>query len=282
MPATAASRTRLIIWLGIPLFAVVIIVSASALIWEVRTIALLQERNASLSRENGQLLRRIDDLTRDHPAAAGQPASPAAPAPRPAPDAATAEALAAEEQQVRRLSDSLAQSTAEAAQLQAKVTDLESQGASAAEENRRLSGALEQERKNLEDGRQAMEALRAQSKTDAGRVTDLESLNARLKAEAAAGRQSAAETQQTVSDLENIFRRREMYLNNILRRYREITEQYRAMSGVQDGRDRAATPLSSAEISRIQNSLALAEDDLKQLTTLSAQAQRLQKKLPAR
>lgn len=185
MPAPASSRARLIIWLGIPLFAVVIIVSASALIWEVRTIALLQERNASLSRENGQLLRRIDDLTRTPPALAGQPPSPAARAPRPEPDAATAEAL-------------------------------------------------------------------------------------------------AAETQQTVSDLENIFRRREIYLNNILRRYREITEQYRARSGVQDGRGRAANPLSSAEISRIQNSLDLAEDDLKQLTALSAQAQRLQKKLPVK
>lgn len=282
MPATASSRARLVFWLGIPLFAVVIIVSGSALIWEVRTIALLQEKNASLSRENGRLLRRIDDLTRTQPAPPEQPPSPAAPASRPAPDAATADALAAQEQQVRRLRDSLAQSAAEAAQLQAKVADLESQGASAAEENRRLSATLEQERQNLEDARGTMEALRAQSKTDAGHVADLESLNARLKAEAAAGQRSTAETQQTVSDLENIFRRREMYLNNILRRYREITEQYRAMSGVQDGRDRAATPLSSAEISRIQNSLALAEDDLKQLTALSAQAQRLQKKLPVK
>ncbi len=184
MPALASSRARLVVWLAIPLFAVVLIVSASTLTWEVRTISLLQERNASLSRENGQLLRRIDDLTPTPPAVAAPP-SPAAHTPRPEPDTAIAEA-------------------------------------------------------------------------------------------------PAAETQQTVADLENIFRRREMYLNNILRRYREITEQYRALSGVQDGRDRAATPLSSAEISRIQNSLALAEDDLKQLTALSAQAQRLQKKLPVR
>ena len=40
-------------------------------------------------------------------------------------------------------------------------------------------------------------------------------------------------------------------------------------------------PANSAEISRIQNAIALAEEDLKQIYALNAQAQRLQKKLPA-
>jgi len=39
-------------------------------------------------------------------------------------------------------------------------------------------------------------------------------------------------------------------------------------------------PVSSAEISRIQNAISLAEEDLKQIYALNAQAQRLQKKLP--
>jgi hypothetical protein len=108
----------------------------------------------------------------------------------------------------------------------------------------------------------------------------LEAANARLKEDAAAGKQSAVLTQQAVSDLESLFRRREMYLNNILRRYKEITEQYRAMSGVRDSRDGQAAPVSSTEISRIQNTIALAEEDLKQIYALNAQAQRLQRKLP--
>ena len=74
-----------------------------------------------------------------------------------------------------------------------------------------------------------------------------------------------------------------MYLNNILRRYREITEQYRAMSGVLDSRrDREAAPVGSTEIARIQNAIALAEEDLKQIDALNAQAARLEKKLPVR
>jgi hypothetical protein len=53
------------------------------------------------------------------------------------------------------------------------------------------------------------------------------------------------------------------------------------MSGVLDIRcDCAAAPVSGTEIARIQNTIALAEEDLKQINALNAQAQHLQKKLP--
>lgn len=283
LPMPGPAKIRVLVWFGIPLFVITIIVGGSGLVWEARTIARLQDNVAALSRENGQLLRRIDDLSRTQPAAAPElPAAPATRAPRPVPDAAAAEALSTAEQQVRHLHDSLAQSAAEAARLQAKVTGLESRLETAAEENRRLSAAVEAARKNLEDANQAMETLRAQWKAGSARLAEMENLNTRLKEEASAGKQLSAQTQQTISDLESVFHRREMYLNNILRRYKEITEQYRAMSGVRDGRDREAGPLSSAEISRIQNSISLAEEDLKQISALSVQAERLQKKLPVK
>jgi len=279
MRGPATTRARALIWFGIPILLIAVVVGVSGLVWEARTITRLQGQIASLSRENGQLLRRVDDLTRGQ-----QPAIPAEPAPavrasRPETDGDTSEALSSAEQQVRRLHESLAQSAADVTRLNSRVADLEARLESAAEDNRRLSTTVEEGHKNLEDASQTMESLRAQLKFNTSRIADLEGLNTKLKDEVAGGRQSAAQTQQTITDLEGIFRRREMYLNNILRRYREITEQYRAMSGVRDGRDREA-PLSSAEVSRIQNSIALAEEDLKQLTALAAQAQRLQKKLP--
>ena len=281
MPGPA--KTRVLVWFGIPLFVITLIVGGSGLVWEARTIARLQDHVAALSRENGQLLRRVDDLARAQPAATPDlPSTPTAHAPRLVTDAAAAQALSAAEQQVRRLHDSLAQSAAEAEHLQAKVDGLESRVETAAEENHRLSTAAEEDRKNLDDANQAMETLRAQLKAGGVRLAELENLNAKLKNEAANGRQSSAQTQQTIADLENIFHRREMYLNNILRRYKEITEQYRALSGVRDGRDREAGPQSGAEISRIQNSIALAEEDLKQISTLNVQAERLQKKLPVK
>jgi len=280
MPGPAPFRTYFIIWFGIPFLVLMLLLAGGSLFWEVRAIARLRDQVASLSRENAQLLRRVDDLTRAQPVApAEQPSAPAGRAPRPVTDAATAEALSTAEQQVRQLHDSLAASNTEAAHLQAKVADLESHAESAVEENRRLSAAVEEGRKNLEDANQTMEALQAQLKVNSARMADLENLNARLKEEAAAGKQSSTQAQQTVSDLAGIFRRREMYLNNILRRYKEITEQYRAMVGVRDGRDPQASPLSSPDLSRIQNAIALADEDLKQISALNAQAERLQKKL---
>ena len=281
MPGPA--KTRILVWYGIPLLVIMVVAAGSGLVWEARTILRLQDNIAALSRENGQLLRRVDDLTRARAApASAVPPMPGTSTPRLVPDPAAAEALSAAEQQLRRLHDSLAQSSAEATRLQAKVTELESRVEAEAETNRRLSAALEEERKNLADASQALETLRAQWKAGGARLADLESLNSRLKEEAVAGRQASSQTQQTLSDLQNIFHRREMYLSSILRRYKEITEQYRAMSGVRDGRDRDAAPLNSAEVSRIQNSIALAEEDLKQISALNAQAERLQKKLPVK
>ncbi|PYT26861.1 MAG: hypothetical protein DMG58_21550, partial [Acidobacteria bacterium] len=64
---------------------------------------------------------------------------------------------------------------------------------------------------------------------------------------------------------------------------REITEQYRAMSGVMASRrDRDVAPVGTTEIARIQNAISQAEEDLKQIDALNAQASRLEKKLPAK
>ncbi len=166
------------------------------------------------------------------------------------------------------------------ARLQSRVSELQAGVENATEENRRLAAAAEELKRNLADANQTIETIRAELKSNSGRMAEIESANARLKEQAALSGQSAAQLKQTSSDLEGLFRRREMYLNNILRRYREITEQYRAMSGVLDSRrDREAAPVRSTEIGRIQNAIALAEEDLKQIDALNAQAARLEKKL---
>jgi len=163
MPGLTPTHPRIVLWFGIPLFLIVIIVGGSALIWEVRTIAGLENQIASLARENGQLLRRIDDLTSAQPSA--------------------------------------------------------------------------------------------------GPVTE--------------SAKTFAEMPKTISDLEDNFRQREIYLNNILRRYREINQQYRTLPG-------ASGPLNSAGLARIQDSLHAADEELKKITALDAEAERLQKKLPAK
>jgi type IV secretory pathway VirB10-like protein len=251
--------------------------------WQARVLRSQTVRTAELGRENIAQRKRIQELN----AAQTSKTAPLPPAPVPrlppaAPPAAV-EALAAAEQRARRLHESLDQSKADVVRLEALNSDLQSRAETDTQENRRLSVALEQAKKALADAEQTIENSQAELKSNLDRIAQLESANARPKEGAAPGRQSAGQLSQSLSDIEEVFRRREMYLSNILRRYREITEQYRALSGVMDSRrDRESTPVSGAEISRIQNAIALSEEDMKQVGALSAQAQRLEKKLSAK
>jgi hypothetical protein len=268
-------------WITLLLVCTILAAGAIAL-WQARVIRTQETQLAKIGRENGDLRRRIDQPARSQPAPVSSPS--AVPAPRTrqpnaipaAPDSSVAEEPAI------RLRESLAQSTAETARLEARVAELQSQIETASAENRRLSAAGEELKKNLSDANQTIDNVRAQLKSDNDRITQLENAAAKANQDSGAGKQAAAQAKQNVSDLEGIFRRREMYLNNILRRYKEVTEQYRSLSGVLDSRrDRDAAPVNGTEISRIQNTIALAEEDLKQINALSVQASHIEKKLPA-
>ncbi len=283
MPERAEAHKGIPIWVAIVLVCAAI-AGGAVIFWQTRVISGLQAQLAAHAGENAELKRRVDQLTRaqpENPPTAPEPFAPRLARPDPG-RTATAATVSASEQRAEHLRESLAQATKEVDRLQARVSDLQGQVESAAADNRRLSAAAEESKKNIADAEQTIETLRAELKANNARVAQLDSLNARLKEEAAAGKQSSSQTQQIVSDLDDIFRRREMYLNNILRRYREITEQYRAMSGVIGSRDRETAAAGTAEISRIQNGIALAEEDLKQLSALNAQASRLEKKLQAK
>jgi chromosome segregation ATPase len=283
MPETTQTRKSIPIWLFLLLLAVAI-ASGIGVLWQARVVREQLAQIGRQTRQNQDLRGELDQLRRAQPAPAPAPLPPAATrAAQPNAPATGGDALAAAEQQAVRMRDALGQSSAEVARLQSRVSELQTGIENATEENRRLASAAEDLKRSLADANQTIETIRAELKSNSGRMAQIESANAKLKEEAAASGQSAAQFKQTSSDLEGLFRRREMYLNNILRRYREITEQYRAMSGVLDSRrDREAAPVRSTEIGRIQNAIALAEEDLKQIDALNAQASRLEKKLPAK
>ena len=286
MPVPEVNRNRrgFPLWLSLLICAVILAVAGGAVYWELRVVRSQTAQLNRRTRENDALRRRIDQLSH------AQPAPPRVETPAQEPRTAapgsssvSAEALAAARQQTDRLRESLAQSASEVSRLQARITELESQVDSLAEQNRRLTAAGDELKRNLADANQTMGMIRAEMKTNTGRIEQLETANTRLQEESRSAKQSGAETHQVVSDLEGIFRRREVYLNSILRRYKDVTEQYRALSGVLDSRrDRQATPMSGNEISRVQNAIALAEEDLRQIQALNVQAQRLEKKLPVK
>jgi len=283
MPEPIQTRKGIPIWLLLLVLAIAI-ASGIGVLWEARLVRELSAQGARQTRENRDLHSELDRVSRAQPAPVPAPVPPAAPRiAQPNAPANSGATPAAAELQASRMREELGQSSAEVARLQSRVSELQSGVENATEENRRLAAAAEELKRNLTDANQTIETIRAELKSNSGRMAQIESANAKLKEEAAASGQSAAQLKQTSSDLEGLFRRREMYLNNILRRYREITEQYRALSGVLDSRrDREAAPVRSTEIGRIQNAIALAEEDLKQIDTLNAQAARLEKKLPSK
>lgn len=119
--------------------------------------------------------------------------------------------------------------------------------------------------KGIAQGRQA--ALR-----------DLEAANQQLRRQLSEAAQGNGRRKQAGIELDELGRRRESYLNNILGRYREATELFRAMSLRLDNPRDAGSPLNN-DLSRIQQAIQLADEDVRQLRALSSQAARLQKEL---
>jgi hypothetical protein len=91
----------------------------------------------------------------------------------------------------------------------------------------------------------------------------------------------AVDLAQVIVQLQDLDSRRDALLTSIMRRYRDITSQFRAMSGMLgSNRDsNTGSPLTDAALTRIQSAVSSADDDLRQLNELSAQARQLEKKL---
>ena len=128
--------------------------------------------------------------------------------------------------------------------------------------------------------KQELETAAAEAQTSRQQLADLEAANAKAKGENNENSARAAEFKRVVTNLQDINRRRDAYLTSIIRRYRDITSQFRAMSGMMDSsRDQSSSAFSGAALTRIQNAISLADDDLRQLNELNAQELRLEDKL---
>jgi chromosome segregation ATPase len=116
-------------------------------------------------------------------------------------------------------------------------------------------------------------------KSNRDRVTQVEIAYQKLRDASGGAAQKIAQLQQLATELQDIHQRREVYLNSILRRYKQITEQYRSMTGVLQGQRTDAPAVGGTDLARIQDSIAMAEEDLRQLNNLNAQALLIQKKM---
>ncbi len=259
---------------------IVLLAAAVAVAWQVRANRQQAARLAQSAVENAQLRRRVADLARAAAVQAAAPAQPAAEspaAPRAAKPAANPEDVVA----IQRLKLGLADANASVGRLESRVDQTEEQVQNLTVDNKRLTASEADLKENLSAANQLVDALQKELKSSRDHVTQVEIAYRQLRDQSGTDARKLSEIQHLAADLQDIHKRREVYLNGVLRRYRQITEQYRSLSGVMQAQRTDAPAAGSADLARIQDSIAMAEEDLRQLNNLNAQALLIQKKMAA-
>jgi len=243
---------------------------------------------ANAARENRALRGRLQQSGSvvQAPAAAPSPAEIGqAGAPRKWPSGNHSDELMAERFEVARLEKELAVARSGAETANARIAQLQDEAARAASENDKRVAATEARwQETLDTTNLNMESLRADLREAKQQEAQLQAANENLKNAGAQSAAQAAEATRLLSQWQEVSRRRDSYLNDVLQRYREVTRSYRSMVGILSGRrnDQPGPVVDDAELGRIQSAITSAEDDMRQIDTLNAQAALIQRKLAKR
>lgn len=182
---------------------------------------------------------------------------------------------------VRELSQAqtrLSAATASLTELQNRISELESSVDRLTADNKRLSASESNLKEDLDNTHRLVQALEAEVKAKNDRLTQMDTTLRKTREELAALGQKSSQYGPLFAEFSDLNRRRENTLTSIQRRYRDITDQLRALAVRLDTqRDNPAAAVG--DISRIQTAVQSAEDDLRQLNSLNSQAQRLSQRL---
>jgi chromosome segregation ATPase len=266
------------------ILAVVCVIAGVAIVYLSRTIVQKNGQQASLKEQNRRLAEQLRSAREGAPEP--QSALPDFPPPSPVAGARKSNRPADEargEDETQPLRESLAEANATVARLEARIAELESQLEKVTADSKQTAATEEALNQNLAEATRTVESLQKETKNQSRRLAEMETANQRLREQTSQSTGAASQLVQLSAELQDINRRRDNYVSSILRRYKDITDQYRALSVALDGRrDRQAAPLGEAELARIQNSIAMTEEDLRQINALNAQAARILKKIPQR
>jgi len=226
--------------------------------------------------QDQQSLRRLQDALRQQGLSQ----------PPPAPEGGATEdeyraALSRRDATIARLTQQLSET-------EANVTALQGQLAGAQEDRQKALDAAEEHfqkqqvdwQGKLDDLEKQLDAAVAAAEASRQRASALDAENNKLRADRHEDSARAAQLGSVVSSLQDLDHRRDVYLTSIMRRYRDITNQFRATSGMLDStHDPNSSALGSASLTRIQNAISQTDEDLRQLNELNDQAHQLEKKL---
>jgi chromosome segregation ATPase len=203
----------------------------------------------------------------------------AAPPPRSAASSSSVEAVRRLALTERQLSDTKAALQS----AQNRVLQLESATEQLQGDAKRLSAASNEAREEADGLRRINEAMEAELKSKGARADASDAVARRAQSDAADARQKFNQTAAALRELDDLARRRDGYLNGLLRRYRDANDQLRGLASRLDrARDSGAAPNFSSDVSRLQSLVQAADEDLRQVQSLNGQAARITKGLPQR
>ena len=163
---------------------------------------------------------------------------------------------------------------------QAHTQRLEAAIEQAQADNAKLQAAANEAREEADGLKRVNETVEAELKSKTARADAADEQTRRAQAEAGELRQRLNQTVSTLHELDELARRRDNYLNNLQRRYRDANEQLRSLSARLDRyRDSSSAPSFAADLPRLQSIVQAAEEDLRQVQNLNAQAQRMSQRL---
>jgi chromosome segregation ATPase len=182
-------------------------------------------------------------------------------------------------QMLGKLEEGMSAAASKVNSLELRNRELESGLEAARAEVQRLTASEADLKERLDGTNRIVEAMQAEMKGRTDRTTQLDIENRALRQENAKLSQNISNAGSLAREIDDINRRRDALLNQIQRRYRDLTDQFRVMAARSD-RDSAGA--GAGDLSRLQHTVSLVEEDLQQLNALNSQAARLQQRARAK
>lgn len=237
-----------------------------------------------LRKEHGEAELRLQTLEDQNTTLRKQLlASGVTPALPPPPHSAAAASLVDAVRRLAQTQQQLADTKAQLQALQQHSQQIEFNLSQLQSENKRLTTTAGEAREEADGLRRLNETIEAELKSKAARVDAAEALARRAQSETGDTKQKLNLTASTLRELDDIANRRDSYLSNLQRKYRDVNDQLRSLTARLDRyRDSNSAPGFSTDLPRLQSLVQSAEEDLRQVQSLNAQAQRLSKRLQPR
>lgn len=189
--------------------------------------------------------------------------------------------IAQQKTTIQQLTSKLNAAQQNISQVQGELANAKDQNQKALEASNQQSQKMQAElHARIEKLRQQLSSAQAKVQSSTQRIAELKKLNTQLQNSNNDQSTRAAQREHILDRLQKLDRRRESYLKSIGDRYRNLTSQFRSMSGMVDSnRGQNSSALSGSTLDMIQNAISLSESDFQHLSDLNAKAFRLQKQL---